>query len=71
VAKKAVDLGLARVRRSEEEFREVATTIIINTRRGIERMMKSGLIPPFPKSPRSSHQKDSASSRSSSRDGGG
>ena len=57
VAKKAADLGIARVKRSEQEFREVAEAIILNTRRGIERMMRSGLIPPFPKGPRSASAK--------------
>jgi hypothetical protein len=51
-----VDLGLARVKRTEAEFREIAETIIINTRRGIERMMRSGLIPPFPKSMRTARR---------------
>jgi malate dehydrogenase (oxaloacetate-decarboxylating) len=48
VARKAVDSGIARLRRSEQEFRETAEAIILNTRRSIEKMMRSGLIPPFP-----------------------
>ncbi len=48
-ATKAVSMGVARIKRSHEEFFEIANTIIRNAREMIERLMKHGDIKPFPK----------------------
>ncbi len=48
-AAKAVSMGVARIKRSHDEFFEIANTIISNTRTMIERLMKHGDIKPFPK----------------------
>ncbi len=48
-ASKAVSMGVARIKRSHDEFFEIANTIIKSTRTMIERLMKHGDIKPFPK----------------------
>lgn len=48
-ATKAVSMGVARTKKTHDEFFEIATSIIRNTRALIEKLMKQGDIKPFPK----------------------